>query len=72
MLYISLIGFYGFFFAAAHVSSGGGTNELARKYFSQLSLDTVKKLYNIYQVDFKMFGYSPQWYYDIAKIGPEV
>ena len=61
-----------FFFAAAHVSSGGGTNELARKYFSQLSLDTVKKLYNIYQVDFEMFGYSPQWYYDNARSGDEV
>ena len=60
------------FFQATHVSSGGSTKELAKKYFSQLSLDTVKKLYNIYQVDFKMFGYSPQLYYDIARIGAEV
>ena len=58
-----------FFFAATHVSSGGSTKELARKYFSQLSLDTVKKLYNIYKVDFEMFGYSPQLYYDYARIG---
>ena len=58
-------------FLATHVSSGGSTKELARKYFSQLNLDTVKKLYNIYQVDFEMFGYSPQWYYDIARSATE-
>ena len=59
-------------FQATHVSSGGSTKELAKKYFAQLSLDTVKKLYSIYQVDFEMFGYSPQLYYDIARIGAEV
>ena len=46
--------------------------ELARKYFSQLSLDTAKKLYNIYKVDFEMFGYSPQLYYGYAKNGEDV
>ena len=59
-------------FQATHVSSGGSTKELAKKYFAQLSLDTVKKLYSIYQVDFEMFGYSPQWYYDNARRGSEV
>ena len=56
-------------FAVTNVSSGGRTKELARKYFSQLSLDKVKKLYDIYKVDFEMFGYSPQLYYDYARIG---
>lgn len=49
-----------------HTSSGGSTKEQAKKYFSQLSLDIVKKLYNVYKVDFEMFGYSPQMYYDYA------
>ena len=57
---------------ATHVSSGGSSKELARKYFSQLSVNTVKKLYNIYKVDFEMFGYSPQLYYDYARNGTEV
>jgi len=57
---------------ATHVSSGGSTKELAKKYFSQLSLDMVKKLYRIYKVDFEMFGYSPQLYYDYAENGVEV
>ena len=32
----------------------------------------VKKLYRIYKVDFEMFGYSPQLYYDYAENGVEV
>lgn len=50
-----------------HKSSGGSTKDLTKKYFSELSLDTVKKLYNVYKVDFEMFGYSPQLYYDYAR-----
>ena len=48
------------------MSSGGNTGELARTYFSQLSLDTMQRLYQLYQVDFNMFGYSPQLYYHLA------
>ena len=50
----------------SHGSSGGDTGELARRYFSQLSLDTMQRLYQLYQVDFNMFGYSPQLYYHLA------
>ena len=48
------------------MSSGGKTGELARTYFSQLSLETMQRLYQLYQVDFNMFGYSPQLYYHLA------
>ena len=71
-IHIFFCQFIWIFLVATHVSSGGGTNELARKYFSQLRLNTVKKLYKIYKVDFEMFGYSPQWYYDNARSGTEL
>ena len=48
-------------------SSGGSTSELAREYFSQLKKDDVKKLYELYKIDFLMFGYSPDVYFNIAK-----
>ena len=48
-------------------SSGGSTGELAREYFSQLKKDDVKKLYELYKIDFLMFGYSPDVYFNIAK-----
>ena len=43
-------------------SGGGSTRSLARKYFGQLSRDLVMKLYRFYQVDFELFGYSPDEY----------
>ena len=49
------------------MSSGGSTKDLARKYFSELDLATVKKLYKVYKVDFEMFGYTPDIYYDLAQ-----
>ena len=45
-----------------HKSSGGGTKELARKYFGLLDRKTVDQLYEFYKVDFEMFGYSPEVY----------
>ena len=47
-------------------SSGGGTNELARKYFAQLDVQTVDQLYELYKVDFEMFGYSLEMYRSAA------
>jgi len=51
----------------SHVSSGGSTKDLARKYFSELDLATAKKLYKVYKVDFEMFGYTPDTYFDLAQ-----
>ena len=48
-------------------SSGGSTSELARKYFSQLDKEDVEKLFQLYKMDFEMFGYSPNLYLNIAK-----
>ena len=40
---------------------GGLSSErLARKYFSQLTKETVVRLYNKYKVDFQMFDYDKQ------------
>ena len=47
--------------------SSGNTRELARKYFSQISLETVKNLYSLYKIDFELFGYSPELYYGYAQ-----
>ena len=44
----------------SHVSSGGSTTELAKHYFSMLDTDTIMELYDIYKVDFEMFGYENQ------------
>lgn len=50
-----------------HVSSGGSTKDLAKKYFSEMDIVTVKRLYKLYKVDFDMFGYSPEEYFELAR-----
>ena len=34
--------------------------------FSQLSLEQMKRLYDLYIYDFEMFGYSPDKFYAVA------
>ena len=48
-----------------HVSTGDPTETLALELFSKLPKDLVKQLYQIYKIDFEMFGYDPKpflWY----------
>ena len=49
-----------------HLNSGGTAKDRARKYFRELKIETVRKLYEVYKVDFEMFGYSPSLYYNNA------
>ena len=50
-----------------NVSSGGSTKLLAAKYFSELDLKTIERLYQIYKADFDLFGYSPDEFFKYAK-----
>jgi len=53
-----------------HHSSGGSTRQLSKEYFSMLDTHTVNRLYKLYKVDFEMFGYSPDLYYQYASPVP--
>ena len=39
---------------------GLSSEQLAEKYFGQLTKETVVRLYNKYQVDFQMFDYDKE------------
>ena len=39
-------------------NEGGSTNKLAEKYFGLLDKKVVMQLYELYRVDFELFGYS--------------
>ena len=39
---------------------GQSSDQLSRKYFSQISKESIKRLYQKYQVDFEMFDYENQ------------
>ena len=46
-----------------HQSAGGSTTKVSQDYFSMLDENTVERLYNFYKIDFEMFGYSFQEYW---------
>ena len=43
------------------------TGSVVAEYFSQLSVQEVVQLYELYRVDFSMFGYSPMEYLQYCK-----
>ncbi|CAM1154632.1 Uncharacterised protein r2_g4328 [Pycnogonum litorale] len=43
------------------------SSSLLKNYYSQLSLNEMKKLYSVYKPDFDKFDYSPDIFFDYAK-----
>ena len=39
------------------------TNKMTQKYFSQLTKGPVNSLYNMYKMDFEIFGYDTKNYF---------
>ena len=58
LLYIGQMAGVQFRLEKMNPSSGGSTSDKAREYFSQLDREVVLQLYELYKVDFEMFGYS--------------
>ncbi|KZC14001.1 Carbohydrate sulfotransferase 11 [Dufourea novaeangliae] len=46
----------------------GGYSNASRIYFSQLSRDMVEKLYDKFKLDFELFDYSPDDYYQYSSV----
>ena len=40
-------------------SKGGSTQNFTRTLFSELDNELFENLYNLYKIDFEMFGYDP-------------
>ena len=45
-----------------HASSVGQTEQLALKYFATVTRWKRKRLYKVFELDFKLFGYDPEPY----------
>ena len=50
-------------------SRGGSSSELAMEYFSEVYKEDVERLYHLYKIDFQLFGYSPDLYFQAARDG---
>ena len=42
----------------------GSVTEVSQKYFKEITRENILKLYKIYQIDFEMFQYSSEEYFD--------
>ena len=45
-------------FSHINISIKGIKTDLARNYFRELSNETIRRLYKVYEFDFKAFGYE--------------
>ena len=48
------------------LSGTGQSGDLQRDYYGQLSQAEMRKVYKKYKLDFELYGYDPQSYYDLA------
>ena len=50
-----------------HVTTNGSTNLWTEEYFSQVSCKLLTEIYNLYELDFELFGYDPSYYFSVCK-----
>ena len=52
-----------------HVTKGGASNDkdIRNRYFSDVSCDLLRRVYQFYKRDFELFDYKPDEFYDICK-----
>ena len=50
-----------------HVQPSGNSKTKIHKFYSDFDKKLLDKLYNIYEMDFILFGYSPDEYYEIVQ-----
>ena len=53
--------------AVRNPSRSGNSSDVAMEYFSEVTKQDVEKLYELYKIDFQLFGYSPHLYVQAAK-----
>ena len=46
-----------------HMTKGKPTKTVAKKYFSTITIEQARKLYEKYKFDFELFDYSPENYF---------
>lgn len=53
--------------ATLHESSGSSSEDLAKKYFAMVNQTKILQLYDIYKLDFEMFGYDLEPYLSLGR-----
>ena len=51
----------------AHVTQGKTSDQTVEKYYAELDKDTLDRLYKLYEMDFLLFDFLPDKFYDYVK-----
>ena len=51
----------------AHVTRGKTSDQTVEKYYAELDTITLERLYKLYEMDFVLFDYNPDSFYELVK-----
>ena len=60
-----------FNFIKLYTAGTGGDSDTIVDYYSQLTQSEIAELFKKYQMDFELYGYDPEPYFEIAQVEPE-
>ena len=50
-----------------HMTHGQTSDKTVDTYYADIDLSTMEKLFQLYRMDFLLFGYTPDYFYNLVK-----
>ena len=50
-----------------HMTQGKTSDKTVDTYYADIELSTMEKLFQLYRMDFLLFGYTPDYFYNLVK-----
>ena len=50
-----------------HMTQGQTSDKTVDTYYADIELSTMEKLFQLYRMDFLLFGYTPDYFYNLVK-----
>ena len=50
-----------------HMTQGKTSDKTVDTYYADIELSTMEKLFQLYRMDFLLFGYTPDYFYNLVR-----